>query len=156
MLKRLSGRSVTCRALPVNRLSTLLNVAAHKLSPAEDLGARVAKARKAQGRSATDVAVSAEIARGTLTSIERGTGNPELLNLLSVLSDLGRTLGGLFDAGAAAYPSHAEALVIATRRLSSTETELLRQLAALLGAARAESEEAEDFDEAERARRELQ
>ncbi|MDY7541784.1 helix-turn-helix transcriptional regulator [Cryobacterium sp. 5B3] len=54
-----------------------------------ELGSNIARWRKLQGLSASQLAERAHVTRDTLRSIETGTGAPRLDSLLAVLTSLG-------------------------------------------------------------------
>ena len=55
----------------------------------KELGSNLARWRKLQGLSATQLAERAHVTRDTLRAIETGAGTPRLDSLLAVLTSLG-------------------------------------------------------------------
>lgn len=55
----------------------------------EELGANIARWRKLQGLSASQLAERAHVTRETLRGIETGTGAPRLDSVMAVLNSLG-------------------------------------------------------------------
>lgn len=103
------------------------------------VGRRVRAARQARGMSMSELASLSDVAKGTLSQLELGRGNPTLGTILAVASSLGMSVGNLI-----AGPSRPETQVV--RSTEGTELRDGPVTARLLDRSTADSDRFEIYD----------
>ena len=84
-----------------------------------DIGARIRKLRRLQGRTLAEIAAKAGFTRSFLSKIESGATMPPVATLTKIAESLGTKIGALLDADAHATTVHTPASTSGARLVST-------------------------------------